>query len=264
MHVVRAALAVALWGVASGTALAGAQPPRPQGTVVAFIVGLRQTVTDSSARVLDEAAHWLRRLELGTGPIGDLRPGINALALAAPGRAIIPVASVIPRGRPRNDGSSATFAVPRQTRLGLQELAAATVVSGDRNWSIGHAQSNLGAEIGETALDPEAYLTGNLTRGPAVGAAVAEHALGGHDIELSLPLPDLPSMHIAAARYWWGDRMFVEAVQGYRVGVSYDINHHLQFEGGRSEDQVHGVTGFFGLRYTVPLDTKRPPGVMRR
>lgn len=260
MRVLRVALAAALCGAASGTALASdASPPR-HDAVTAFIVGLRQTVTDSSARVLTEAAHWLSQLELGAGPIGDLRPGISALALAAPDHAAIPVARVIRLGA-RDDDAEPGAPMQRPTRLGLQALAA-TVVSGDRNWSIGHAQANLGAEIGAAALDPGTFLTGHLTRGPAVGAALAEYSLGGHEVELGLPLPDLPSMHITAARYWWGDRTFMQAVEGYRVGLSYAINPHLQFEGGRSEDQVHGIAGFFGFRYSIPLDTKRPPGVM--
>ncbi|MDE2165219.1 MAG: hypothetical protein KGJ66_02630 [Alphaproteobacteria bacterium] len=261
LRVIRVALAAALCGVPSSVALANDAPPPRHGAVIAFIVGLRQSVTDSSARVLDEAAHWLGQLELGVGSIGELRPGISALALATPDHAMIPVARVVPLGV-QNDDTEANVAVRRPVRLGLQELADATVVSGDRNWSIGHAQVNLGAEIGDTALDPETYLTGNLTRGPAVGAALSEHLLGGHDIELGLPLPDLPSMHITAARYWWGDRTFMQVVDGYRLGLSYAINPHLQFEGGRSEDQVHGIAGFFGFHYSIPLDTKRPPGVM--
>lgn len=261
MRIVRVALAAALCGLASGTALAAEAPAQHHGAVIAFIVGLRQTVTDSSARMLGEAARWLGQLELGSGPISGLRPGFSALALAGPDHTVIPVGRVIPLGA-RDDDADRGVTAHRTTRLGLQELVAATVVSGDRNWSIGRAEANLGAEMGESALDPETYLTGNITRGPTVGAALAEHALGGHDIELGLPLPDMPSMHITAARYWWGDRTFVQAVQGYRVGLSYAINKHLQFEGGRSEDQVHGVAGFFGFHYSVPLDTKRPPGVM--
>src|SRR5487761_220309 len=263
LAVLRVGLAAAFCGLASGTALAGDAPPQPHGTVTAFIVGLRQTASESSARVLGAAEQLLSKLEIGTGAIGDLRPGISALALQATGHAAVRVARIVPLGvRDASESDDEPAAAHRQTHLGLQELAAATVVRGDPNWAVGHAQPNLGIEIGNAAVDPETYLTGNLNRGPVVGAALAEHSLGGHDIELGLPLPALPDMHVTAARYWWGDRTFLQEVQGYRVGLSYDINQHLRFEGGRSDDQVHGVAGFFGFRYSVPLDTKRPPGVM--
>jgi hypothetical protein len=180
LRVRRAGLAAAFCGLASGTALAGEAPPQPHGTVAAFIVGLRQTVSESSARVLDEAAQWLGKLELGTGTIGDLRPGISALALQATGHAAVRVARIVPLGiRDASESDDMPAAAHRQTRLGLQALAAATVVRGDPNWAVGHAQPNLGIEIGDAAVDPETYLTGNLNRGPAVGAALAEHSLGG-------------------------------------------------------------------------------------
>ncbi|MDE2229199.1 MAG: hypothetical protein KGL11_09190 [Alphaproteobacteria bacterium] len=266
LRVPRVGLVAALCGLASGTALAGDETPHPHGTVTAFIVGLRQTVSESGERVLGEAARWLTKLELGTGAIRDLRPGFSALALEETRQAAIPVARMLPLGardsetENRTDGMLA--ALHRQTRLGLQGLAEATVATADRGWSYGNAQSNLGAEIGGTALDPETYLAGNINRGPVTGAALAEHSLGERDIELGLPMPLLPNMHVTAARYWWGDRAFAPAVQGYRFGLTYEITQHLQFEGGRSEDTIHGVAGFFGLHYTVPLDTKRPPGVM--
>jgi hypothetical protein len=62
LHVMRVALAAALCGVPSSAALANDAPPPRHGAVIAFMVGLRQTVNDSSARVFDEAAHWLSQL----------------------------------------------------------------------------------------------------------------------------------------------------------------------------------------------------------
>ena len=259
LHVLRLILAAALYGALGVTALAGDQPLPPHGTVTGFIVGLRQTVSESGARALDEAAQWFAKLEFAT-PKDKLRPGSNTLALQTTSHDAIPLGA---RAVALTDAADGTIAsADRPSHLSLQALGAATVASGDRGWSFGHAQSNLGAEIGDTAVDPTTYLSANITHGPAIGGALAEHSLGGHDVELGLPMPAFPDTHITAARYWWGDRAFMPEVQGYRVGLSYDLNRHLQFEGGRSEDQVHGVAGFFGLRYTLPLDTKRPAGVM--
>lgn len=259
LHVLRLSLAAALYGAFGVTALAGDQPLQPHGTVTGFIVGLRQTVSESGARVLDEAAQWLAKFEFAA-PKGDLRPGSHALALQTTGHDAIPLGA---RTVTLTDSADSTIATAsRSSHLTLQALADATVASSDRGWSFGHARSNLGAEIGDTALDPSTYLAANITHGPAIGGALAEQSLGGHDIELGLPMPAFPDTHITAARYWWGDRAFMPEVQGYRLGLSYDLNQHLQFEGGRSEDQIHGVAEFFGLRYTLPLDTKRPPGVM--
>ncbi|HYL34015.1 MAG TPA: hypothetical protein VEU53_12815 [Stellaceae bacterium] len=255
------ALAAAFCGLAGGTALAGDELPAVHGTVTGFIAGMRQSVSESGASALDEAEQLLSKLDLGAGSAGDLRQGIGTLALEATNHVATRIAKIIPLGAD-NDVPAST--AKRPARLGLQALAAATVVNGDRGWSIGHVQSNLGAEIGDEAIDPATYLTSNVNRGPVVGAALAEQSLGGHDVELGLPLPAIPEMHVTAARYWWGDRTFLQSVEGYRVGLSYDINQHLRFEGGRSEDQVHGAGGFFGLHYSVPLDTKRPPGVMPR
>jgi len=261
MGVCHLALAAAFCSLAGGTALAGDEPPATHGTVTGFIVGMRQSVSESGAHVLDEAEQLLSKLDLGSGSAGDLRQGISTLALEATDHVATRIAKFIPLGA--NDDVPASTA-KRPARLGLQALAAATVVSSDRGWSIGHAQSNLGAEIGDEAADPATYLTSNINHGPVVGTALAEQSLGGHDVELGLPLPAIPNMHVTAARYWWGDRTFLQSVDGYRVGLSYDINQHLRFEGGRSEDQVHRAGGFFGLHYSLPLDTKRPPGVMPR
>lgn len=261
MGVIRLALAAAFCGLAGGTALAGDEPPASHGAVTGFIVGMRQSVSESGARVLDEAEQLLSKLDLGSGSAGDLRQGISTLALEATDHVAARIAKFIPIGA--NDDVPAST-VKRPARLGLQALAAETVVSAGRGWSIGHAQTNLGAEIGDEAVDPATFLTSNIDRGPVVGTALAEQSLGGHDVEFGLPLPAIPDMHVTAARYWWGDRTFLQSVEGYRVGLSYDINQHLRFEGGRSEDQVHGAGGFFGLHYSLPLDTKRPPGVMPR
>ncbi|MGH6968178.1 MAG: hypothetical protein ACREEN_03620 [Stellaceae bacterium] len=260
MGVLRLALAIAFCSVASGPALAG-EPPATHSAIADLIVGLRQSVSASGARVLDEAEQWLSKLELGGGSAGDLRPGIGVLALEATGHVAARIAKIIPLGL---DDAASANAAKRPTRLGLQELLVATVVNGDGNGSIGRVQSNLGAEIDDSTPLSAAYLGGNPDHGPAVGAALAELSLGGHDIELGLPLPALPEMHVTAARYWWGDRTFMPAVDGYRVGLSYDLGPHLQFEGGRSEDQVRGAAGFLGLHYSLPLDTERPAGVMLR
>ena len=265
MGVLRLTLAAALCGLAGGPALAEEALPVPHSAVTGFIADMRQTVSDSSARVVDEATQLLSKLELGGGSAGDLRPGIGVLAAKATDRVATRIAKIIPLGAVDSDSTPAKAdAAKRPTGLGLQALAAATVISGDRGWSIGHAQSNLGAEIGDNAADPATYLTDSPNHGPVVGTALAEQSLGGHDLELGLPVPAMPDMHVTAARYWWGDRTFLQSVEGYRVGLSYDLNQHLRFEGGRSDDQVRGVGGFFGLHYSLPLDTERPPGVMPR
>lgn len=247
VRVLRLGLAVAFWAVASGMAFAGDKPQH--AAVIGFLVGLRQTVSESGARAFDQAAQWLSKLDLGNNPAGKLHPGVNALALGAADSDLV---------------QAAADTVQRPTGLGLQAWAAATVISGDRGWFIGHAQSNLSAEIGDDAVNPTTYLTANLSRGAVVGSAVVERSFGGHDLELGLPMPAMTELHVTAARYWWGDRAFLQPVEGYRVGLSYDLTPHLQFEGGRSDDQVHGSGGFFGLHYSLPLDIGRPPGVMPR
>ena len=261
----RLTLAAAFCGLAGGTALAADAPPAPHSAVTGFIVDMRQTVSDSSARVVDAAEQLLSKLELGGGSAGDIRPGIGALAVRGTDQVAARIAKFVPLGAVDSDSAPANVdAAKRSAGLGLQALAADTVISGDRGWSIGHARSNLGAEIGNAAVDPATYLTGSLNHGPVVGTALAEQSLGGHDLELGLPVPAMPEMHVTAARYWWGDRTFLQSVEGYRVGLSFDLNQHLRFEGGRSEDQVHGSGGFLGLHYSLPLDTERPPGVMPR
>lgn len=265
MGALRLTLAAVFCGLAGGTALAADAPPASHSAVTGFIVDMRQTVSDSSARVVDEAEQLLSKLELGGGSAADRRPDTGMLAVRGTDPVAARIAKFIPLGAVDSDAVPAKVdAAKRPTGLGLQTLAADTVISGDRGWSIGHAQSNLGAEIGNEAVDPATYLTDSPNHGPVVGTALAEQSLGGHDLELGLPVPAMPDMHVTAARYWWGDRTFLQSVEGYRVGLSYDLNQHLRFEGGRSEDQVHGAGGFFGLHYSLPLDTERPPGVMPR
>ncbi|GEM_PF-6243647 len=254
--IVRLALAAALC-LASGPApAAGDEPPSStQGAVAAFMVNLRQTVSESGVRVLDEAAQWLAGLERGERVSGGLRPAIRALTLGPARRNAVASAKIV-----LPNTAADTAARPAGDRF--LEFRAVTLTGGDRGWWFGHAPSNLGAEIGDAALDPATYLSGHLNRGPATGAALAERSLGGHDIELGLPLPPLPELQVTAGGYWWGDRSFMPVVEGYRLGLSYDLDPHLRFEGGRSDDPLHGSAGFLGLRYSVPLDTTRPPGVM--
>jgi len=264
MGVLRLTLAAAFCGLAGGTALAADAAPALHSAITGFIVDMRQTVSNSSARVVDTAAQLLSKLELDGGLGGATRPDDDVLGVTATDPVAARIAKFIPLGAAEPDTAPAKTNAKRPTSLGLLGLAADTVISGDRGWSIGHAQSNLGAEIGNEAVDPASYLTDALNHGPVVGTALAEQSLGGHDIELGLPVPAMPDMHVTAARYWWGDRTFLQSVEGYRVGLSYDINQHLRFEGGRSDDQIHGAGGFFGLHYSLPLDTERPPGVMPR
>jgi|SRR5579872_44047 len=265
MGALRLALAAAFCSLAGGTALAADAPPPPHSAITGFIADMRQTVSDSSARVVDTAEQLLSKLELGSDSDSDMRGGVGVLAVKGTDQVAARIAKIIPLGAVDSDSARANGNNrKRPTGLGLQALAADTVISGDRGWSIGHAQSNLGAEIGNAAVDPATYLADSFNHGPVVGTALAEQSLGGHDLELGLPVPAMPDMHVTAARYWWGDRTFLQSVEGYRVGLSYDINQHLRFEGGRSDDQIHGAGGFFGLHYSLPLDTERPPGVMPR
>ena len=264
MGALRLTLAIAFCGLAGGTALAADASPAPHSAITGFIVDMRQTVSNSGARVVDTAEQLLSKLELDGGGDSDMRSGSDVLAVKRRDQIAARIAKFIPLGAAEPDTAPAKTSAKRPTGLGLQALAADTEISGDRGWSIGHAQSNLGAEIGNEAVDPATYLTDSLSHGPVVGTALAEQSLGGHDIELGLPVPAMPDMHVTAARYWWGDRTFLQSVEGYRVGLSYDINQHLRFEGGRSDDQIHGAGGFFGLHYSLPLDTERPPGVMPR
>lgn len=265
MGALRLTLAAALCGLAGGTALAADAPPAPHGVVTGFIVDMRQTVSDSSARMVDKAEELLSKLDLDGVSGSDTHADDGALGVDATDQVAARIAKFIPLSAVDSDSMPAKAdATKRPTGLGLQALAADTVISGDRGWSIGHAQSNLGAEIGSDAVDPATYLTNGVNHGPVVGTALAEQSLGGHDLELGLPVPAMPDVHVTAARYWWGDRTFLQSVDGYRVGLSYDLNQHLRFEGGRSDDQIHGAGGFFGLHYSLPLDTERPPGVMPR
>lgn len=264
MGALRLTVAAALCGLAGGTASAADAAPAPHSAITGFIVDMRQTVSDSSARVVDTAEQLLSKLELGGDSDSDMRSGSGTLTVKGTDQVAARIAKFIPLGAAESDTAPAKTDVKRPAGLGLKALAADTVISGDRGWSIGHARSNLGAEIGNEAIDPANYLTDSLNHGPVVGTALAEQSLGGHDIELGLPVPAMPDMHVTAARYWWGDRTFLQPVDGYRVGLSYDINQHLRFEGGRSDDQVRGAGGFFGLHYSLPLDNERPPGVMPR
>src|SRR5690348_4474111 len=148
----RLALAAALCGLAGSTALAADVPPAPHSAVTGFIVDMRQTVSDSSARVVDKAEELLSKLDLGGGSAGDMRPDTDVLAVKETDPVATRIAKIIPLGAANADSAPAKAdTAKRPTGLGLEALAADTVISGDRGWSIGHAQSNLGAEMGSEA-----------------------------------------------------------------------------------------------------------------
>lgn len=261
---VRVAFALALTGV-SGVAYAADEAAPPKG-VAGFVQEMRQSLSDTGLpRAAAAAAQWVAKAELSVATARALRPSLGMLAFATATPAAMPVGEVVAfRDRaPQIEGESEANSAPaRQQRLSLADISRQAVATPDRNWVL--SRSNLGAEIGTAAIDPATYLTSATGRGPAIGSALAEHSLAGHDIEIGWPMPLLPQARISAGHYWWGDRAFTPEVQGNRVSLSYALNEHLQFEGGGSRDSVHGSAGFFGLRYNVPLDTGKLPGVMPR
>ncbi|MGH6995094.1 MAG: hypothetical protein ACREES_05325, partial [Stellaceae bacterium] len=55
--------------------------PAPHSAITGFIVDMRQTVSDSSARVVDTAEQLLSKLELGGDSDSDMRSGGGARAV---------------------------------------------------------------------------------------------------------------------------------------------------------------------------------------
>ncbi|HTC18221.1 MAG TPA: hypothetical protein VK690_03835 [Stellaceae bacterium] len=255
------ASAAALSGtlVAAGTPAFAEEAAALDGKgISAFTLGLRQTLTESGlTHAVGAAASWMGQLEIGLGSSRDMRPSLGLLALETNSHAIPVNPAAKSRDRaPAAAGGNNAFDDPPHTqhRLSLATLSQATVASLNHSFALGHAQSNLGAEMSGTALDPASYLAGGTTRGPVIGLALAEHSLSGHDIELGLPVPYLDGARIAAARYWWGDGVFTPLVEGTRVSLKMDLTPHIQFEGGATQDPVHGRAGFVGLRYSVSFE----------
>lgn len=255
-----AALAGALLGAVTPAFADNAQQPEGK-SITAFILGLRQTITDGGlSHAVGAAANWVNKVEIGLGASRDLRPGLGLLALETNSRMIplSPAAANRDRAAAAEDEQAGPGASPRSQRpLSLADLSREAVATNDRSWSLGHAQANLGAETSVTALDPVSYFADGTTRGPVVGGALAEHSLAGHDIEFGLPVPYLDGARIAAAHYWWGDGVFTPLVEGTRVSLKMEVMPHLQFESGATQDPVHGNAGFFGVRYSVPLEDEK-------
>jgi hypothetical protein len=257
-RVLQLASAAALSGalVVAGTPAFAEGAAAPDGTgISAFTLGLRQTLTeDGLSHAVGAAAGWMGKLEIGLGTSRDMRPSLGLFALESNSRVVpvMPVAKNHDRAAAIQDDNDASDDPPRaQHRLSLATLSQATVAALNHSFALGHAQANLGAEMSGTALDPQSYLANGTTRGPVVGMALAEHSLSGHDIELGLPVPYLDGARITAARYWWGDGVFTPLVEGTRVSLKMDLTPHVQFEGGATQDPVHGKAGFVGLRYSV-------------
>lgn len=135
----RLTLAIAFCGLAGGTALAADASPAPHSAITGFIVDMRQTVSNSSERVIDTAEQFLTKLELGGVSDGDMRSGSNVLALKGTDQVATRIAKFIPLGAAEPDTAPAKSNTKRPTGLGLQALATDTVISGDRGWSIGRA-----------------------------------------------------------------------------------------------------------------------------
>jgi hypothetical protein len=255
-----AALAGALISSVAPAFAEGAQQTDGKG-ISAFILGLRQSITDGGlSHAVGVAANWMNRMEIGVGTSRDLRPGLGLLALETNSRMVPlnPAAANRDHAAASENDDAESDSSPRgQRRLSLAALSQEAVATSERSWALGHAQANLGAEMSATALDPVSYLTNATTRGPVVGSALAEHSLSGHDIEFGLPVPYLDGARIAAAHYWWGDGVFTPLVEGTRVSLKMQVMPHLQFEGGGTQDPVHGNAGFLGMRYSVPLEDEK-------
>jgi hypothetical protein len=234
--------------------------------VYGFIMGLRQSVSDTGRRAMDEAEGALARLELGAGIGQELRPGLGLAAETASGAAVTVgagFAAQVPSDQADNGAIGASILA--QKRLSLSDIAmGGDVVASNRSWSLDRARADLGAEIGSAATGPDEFLASNIYRGPNTGAALAEHAYEGRDIELGMPVPLVSNLSATVAHYWWGERAFTPTVDGYRFSLRYDLSKYLKFEGGDTQDQLHGSAGFFGIRYTKPLGLDRPLGVMPR
>ncbi len=253
--------------LAGGLAAAGtpafadsAQQPDSK-SLSAFILGLRQSITDGGlSHAVGAAANWMNKIEIGLGASGNLRPGLGLLTLETNARMVPvnPAAASRDHAAAAEDEDAGAEASPRGQRpLSLAALSRTAVATNEHSWSMSHAQANLGAEMGATALDPASYLTAGTTRGPVIGSALAEHSLSGHDLEFGLPVPYLDGARIAAAHYWWGDGVFTPLVEGTRVSLKMELMPHLQFEAGGTQDPVHGNAGFFGMRYSVPLEDEK-------
>jgi hypothetical protein len=263
LRTLRFASAVAFVGamsVASHVAFADpdSAPAPPTGNRVSnLVLGLRQSLSDTDlAHAVNEAAKWVAQLEVSSG---NAQSGANVLGFETKLHAA-PLAPIVRAlwGDSESSGSGNPLHPSKQTALSY--LAQGTL-SNERSWVLAHAQANLGAEMGSSAIDPAAYLAG-ITNIPNTGSALAEHSLTGHEIEFSLPMPALPWAKLTAGYYWSGDRNFNQQISGNRVGASVALTDHLNFDGGRSYDQVRGEAGFLGFHYRLPLDTEKPPGVM--
>jgi hypothetical protein len=256
LRALQLASAAALSGALLATSMpAFADGPAPQAGgegkgISAFILGLRQSLTGGGASAVGAAVHWMNNLEIGIGTGSDMRPGLGLLALET-GSRLVPVNPEAANRAASTEDFDGPGASPRsQHPLSLATLSEATISSAGNGWETGHTQANF-------AADPESDLISGVTRGPVVGSALAEHSLSGHDVEFGLPLPYLDGVHIAAARYWWGDGVFSPSVQGTRVSLKMNLMPNVQFEGGATQDAVHGQGEFVGLRYSVALDNPK-------
>jgi len=256
-HALLRALRIASAAALSGALLAASMPAFADGPappaggdgkgISAFILGLRQSLAGGGVSAMGAAAHWVNQLEIGVGTGNDMRPGMGLLALET-GSRLVPVnPAAANRAASSEDFDGPGASSRSQHPLSLASLSEATLSSAGNDWELGHTQTNFGA-------DPESDLMSGVTRGPVVGSALAEHSLSSHDVEFGLPLPYLDGVHIAAARYWWGDGVFTPSVQGTRVSLKMNLMPNVQFEGGATQDAVHGQGEFVGLRYSVPLD----------
>lgn len=76
--------------------MAADAPPAPYNTVTGFIADMRQTVSDSSARVVDKAEELLSKLDLGGVSRGDTHADDGALGVNATNQVAARIAKFIP------------------------------------------------------------------------------------------------------------------------------------------------------------------------
>ena len=107
MGALRLTLAIAFCGLAGGTALAADTAPAPHSAITGFIVDMRQTVSNSGARVVDTAEQLLSKLELGGVADSDMHSGGDVLAVKGTDQVATRIAKFIPLGAAEPDTAPA-------------------------------------------------------------------------------------------------------------------------------------------------------------
>jgi adhesin/invasin len=115
----------------------------------------------------------------------------------------------------------------------------------------GHSRASIGAELKTSVAELTANRYYSNSDWKTVKSGNEERALGGHDIEVGVPLPYMPTTYLRLKDFEWYAYGNTENFKGSTYSLSSKINNQLSFEFGLTKSNNKEDQTFVQLSYNL-------------